>query len=264
MEAKDPNITFPPPNPTPMEELPKSAYPPLRFMSKRLILIFLGITAIVFVAGIFVAGRNLSTNENAQNTTVSPTPTPTSVDETTNWKTYTNTQYGYSIKYPEDMKIDDSNRGAVGFYRNTVSKPGTGGQGRCCGMSVYYRDNEAIDIESQAIENGRPVNVITVAGYQAKEIGDNPKYLQDLWIKNPYKDRGVRITISTINAQNPYDKEDFEIFQKMLSTFKFTDQANPSPSASPEQTACTQEAKLCPDGSYVSREGPNCDFSPCP
>jgi len=28
--------------------------------------------------------------------------------------------------------------------------------------------------------------------------------------------------------------------------------------------ACTQEAKLCPDGSYVSRSGPNCEFAPCP
>jgi hypothetical protein len=29
-------------------------------------------------------------------------------------------------------------------------------------------------------------------------------------------------------------------------------------------TACTQEAKLCADGSYVSRTGPNCEFAPCP
>jgi hypothetical protein len=28
--------------------------------------------------------------------------------------------------------------------------------------------------------------------------------------------------------------------------------------------ACTQEAKLCPDGSYVGRTGPNCEFAPCP
>lgn len=28
--------------------------------------------------------------------------------------------------------------------------------------------------------------------------------------------------------------------------------------------ACTMEAKQCPDGSYVSRTGPNCEFSPCP
>jgi len=27
--------------------------------------------------------------------------------------------------------------------------------------------------------------------------------------------------------------------------------------------ACTQEAKLCPDGSYVGRTGPNCEFAEC-
>jgi len=29
-------------------------------------------------------------------------------------------------------------------------------------------------------------------------------------------------------------------------------------------TVCTQEARQCPDGSYVSRTGPNCEFSECP
>ncbi len=28
--------------------------------------------------------------------------------------------------------------------------------------------------------------------------------------------------------------------------------------------ACTQEAKQCPDGSYVGRTGPNCEFAACP
>ncbi|MBX3260882.1 MAG: hypothetical protein KF782_14445 [Labilithrix sp.] len=31
-----------------------------------------------------------------------------------------------------------------------------------------------------------------------------------------------------------------------------------------EPKACTQEAKLCPDGSAVSRAGPSCEFAPCP
>ncbi len=30
------------------------------------------------------------------------------------------------------------------------------------------------------------------------------------------------------------------------------------------QVACTMEAKACPDGSYVSRTGPNCEFALCP
>ncbi len=32
----------------------------------------------------------------------------------------------------------------------------------------------------------------------------------------------------------------------------------------PEPVACTADAKLCPDGSYVGREGPNCEFAACP
>ena len=29
-------------------------------------------------------------------------------------------------------------------------------------------------------------------------------------------------------------------------------------------TYCTQDAKACPDGSFVGRVGPNCEFAPCP
>lgn len=31
-----------------------------------------------------------------------------------------------------------------------------------------------------------------------------------------------------------------------------------------EPVACTMDAKLCPDGSAVGREGPNCEFAACP
>ncbi len=31
-----------------------------------------------------------------------------------------------------------------------------------------------------------------------------------------------------------------------------------------EQIFCTQEAKLCSDGSYVGRTGPVCSFALCP
>lgn len=31
-----------------------------------------------------------------------------------------------------------------------------------------------------------------------------------------------------------------------------------------EKVACTQDAKLCPDGNYVSRVAPDCNFEPCP
>lgn len=43
-----------------------------------------------------------------------------------------------------------------------------------------------------------------------------------------------------------------------------TDEAK-APTPVPERpTACTQEAKVCPDGTAVSRSGPNCEFAACP
>ena len=38
----------------------------------------------------------------------------------------------------------------------------------------------------------------------------------------------------------------------------------PLPTPIPIPKACTQEAKQCPDGSYVGRTGPNCEFAKCP
>jgi len=32
----------------------------------------------------------------------------------------------------------------------------------------------------------------------------------------------------------------------------------------PQFAACAQDVKKCPDGSYVSRVLPKCDFAPCP
>lgn len=38
----------------------------------------------------------------------------------------------------------------------------------------------------------------------------------------------------------------------------------PAPVPKPGPVACTMEAKQCPDGSYVGRVGPNCEFVACP
>lgn len=45
-------------------------------------------------------------------------------------------------------------------------------------------------------------------------------------------------------------------YQRMLTGYV--------PPAANEQTSCTKEAKLCPDGSTVGRSGPDCEFVPCP
>ena len=41
-------------------------------------------------------------------------------------------------------------------------------------------------------------------------------------------------------------------------------QKYPNLNSEPGAVACTMEAKICPDGSYVGRTGPNCEFATCP
>jgi len=31
-----------------------------------------------------------------------------------------------------------------------------------------------------------------------------------------------------------------------------------------DEVMCTMDARMCPDGSYVGRQGPNCQFQMCP
>ena len=38
----------------------------------------------------------------------------------------------------------------------------------------------------------------------------------------------------------------------------------PATTTPDEPVFCTADAKMCPDGSFVGRTGPNCEFAPCP
>lgn len=48
----------------------------------------------------------------------------------------------------------------------------------------------------------------------------------------------------------------------LRSKFTIINRPQPLPSQSP--VACTADAKQCPNGSYVSRQGPKCEFAACP
>ena len=39
---------------------------------------------------------------------------------------------------------------------------------------------------------------------------------------------------------------------------------HPTTACIDEATVCTQDVKQCPDGSFVGRVAPSCDFAPCP
>lgn len=66
-----------------------------------------------------------------------------------------------------------------------------------------------------------------------------------------------------------------EIFSNLIKRIKInspphtsTTYSSPTPvidgtSGNYNNTVCIQDARMCPNGSYVSRTGPNCEFAPC-
>ncbi len=87
-----------------------------------LLFIILGIILVIGIAGgAYYLGKTQITKPQPPNPVVlaqTPQPTPASSvvpsstsDETANWKTYTNTKYGYIIKYPDNWTLGGSGPG---------------------------------------------------------------------------------------------------------------------------------------------------------
>ncbi|NCC22040.1 MAG: hypothetical protein EOM26_06210 [Alphaproteobacteria bacterium] len=89
-------------------------------------------------------------------------------------------------------------------------------------------------------------------------------------------DRGI--VTSDPDAQYPEDVQEYWTEERMRNATpmeRTIDPPYPHPDDNPgvgetpysdgaEHVLCTAEAKLCPDGTAVSRTGPNCEFAPCP
>lgn len=68
-------------------------------------------------------------------------------------------------------------------------------------------------------------------------------------------DTGAGVTIET----SPVDTSPEPVVDLQASST-----VDVSAGSKTEPVACTMDAKACPDGSYVGRTGPNCEFAPCP
>ena len=162
---------------------------------------------------------------------------------TTSWKTYTNARFGFSLLYPASLNyVDNSSKtygdgssGNVEFNYLSGTKqrafsiiinPSGMGLGEGCENSIT----------SSKVINGATVSYVDYCGLVVSQFSQKGNFY-------------VLISDSSNFSQTQ--------FEQILSTFKFT-------KPSQGQTACTQEAKQCPDGSYVSRTGPNCEFTACP
>jgi len=239
-------------------------------LSKRVLVILFLLLIILVPAGLFAYSKFKPTEYKSvsyQEPTPISSPKPTA-DPTANWETYESTSLSrnFSIKYPPILSVESVSDGVRLSYCEDPDP---------CRYSL--KKNEA-NILIQESRDGRfagdfsnnfqklaneLVDSNNDIGYEVVTVGG----VESVSIPGDYTSIGIPLNegIIWINAQsaNPDIKK---TFPALISSFKFIDQTSPLPSATPpgDQVACTQEAKLCPDGSYVSREGPNCEFSACP
>lgn len=248
----------------PQEQLP--VQPPKHFMNKKFIITF--VILMLLGTGAYAGIWYWQNQQVAQE--VVPTFTPRA-DETAGWKTYTNTQYGFEFKYPSGMvaRLVPNLSGTLPGYQaeSQVSVDDNNGDGPWIyDVSILKNNNhESLqNIFSKVLSVWSPNQY---RGYTQSDMLTSDTYIDSYPAKklliNNYGDRGDTIIVLLkdsyvyiISGTTGYGfKETGLDLDSFVSTFKFT---NPGP------VACTQEAKQCLDGSYVSRTGPNCEFAVCP
>lgn len=72
-----------------------------------------------------------------------PTATPSLPDETANWKTYTNSAYSFSIKYPPDKKVETDEKNAIVNVCNN--------QKGIVDIRIYPKDYQKLELETDFI-----------------------------------------------------------------------------------------------------------------
>lgn len=138
-------------------------------------------------------------------------------NETANWQTYKNMNFGISIKYPNDFKFDefelDEFAWHVTFYKGEKLKilPGSPIDPYPIGLTIYNRGKDCGDCFTFDLQN------IRIAGYRAVRAITNNPLTDDVWIYSTDETKVVRISYG---AHNKEDKMKYDIiFNQILSTF---------------------------------------------
>ena len=191
-----------------------------------------------------------------------PSPTPASTPVLANWETkivngwkvYKNIERGFEFQYPANSDLETPRNGyhRIQNYSPLDDKPGLG-------INEFYlefdlaRTNEKCKVwlvnpDQFGSNNGIIYKGLGVIG------GDAGGTRFALCAEKDDKNILIQVTEGNLEGK---------IANQILSTFKFIEDP-PTQTPLSTQRACTMEAKMCPDGSFVGRTDPNCEFAPCP
>lgn len=194
-------------------------------------------------------------------------------DPTADWKKYTNSELGFSfklapiLKYPETIVPSESNSFS---NKDGISSPLELSEDNILLESTIYTNIDESSLKK--VETALASNVGDIANQPFQPIGniknivnlnnggsvfeespinpDGAGYYIAIWKNN------TNIHVLKMFAMKDVLTKNKISFELMAKSYTLTDL--------PNQTACTMEAKICPDGSAVGRSGPKCEFDPCP
>ncbi|MDP2684508.1 MAG: hypothetical protein Q8P20_05650, partial [bacterium] len=234
-----------------------------------------GILFITFIIAAFFAGmkyqRAISLIAYQQSNLITSTPSP-APDPTANWKTYSNPTYGFSFKYPAN--IIDSPGGVMGgpataniigcFGDKRTVRQGT--DAPFDGFCIYI-DKSKNSLQSY-VDNEKKTFLINYKFYtKAKMPATSEKNVildgRDGIILKGYNYWGSDSLYISLFNQNilaiPFlekSKGSFEnIFNQILSTFKFTNQNPITPAGTDDRSCDAITAVQCPTGYRCQNDG---------
>ncbi|MEK7062180.1 MAG: PsbP-related protein [Patescibacteria group bacterium] len=176
-------------------------------------------------------------------TTQTPTQqTPAPKDETVNWKTYTNTNRGYSIKYPSDWAFEEQGNGDGGLFKDKNGKSTIQNALYLRDLNDGYQDTLEKAVKSGAEREYMYMGVSEAENITFKTIADDSKTLGyfsqrkifsvDKTFSEMRADFESKLAGPFVTATGKYkmvisfvaqqNSTDAKLFELIVSTFKFT------------------------------------------
>lgn len=248
----------------------------------------------ILIITIILSAYLLQTNNQAQDASTIPSPAVIRVTDAY-WRTYTSNEGRYSLKYPGAYTLyDNTSSNTAQIYSNVI--PGTNTNFR---FTITYKPTNNLTLQ-QLIDKNKICSDISSSEGTPSTI--NGAKQAQIYLDTPcgsypttvvYTINNDTLYIITVETQGKFS-EIKKYTDQIFSTLKFLDSttevsprlscrprpacidsvprclipetSDMCPKSAPTQKQvvyCTQDAKQCPDGSWVGRTGPNCEFV-CP
>ncbi len=215
------------------------------------------VSILAILIGTIILSAYLIQANNPSPSTISTNPSPTTINTYTGWKTYVSSEGKYSLKYPPAYTLSENpSSNTTQIHSNIIPGSNTN-----FNFIISYKPANSQTLQQLINENKICSDISPVKGMPSVINGSKEAqiYLDTPCGSSPttviYTINNDTLYIISVETQSKFS-EIKQYTDQIFSSLKFLD-ATSSP------VACPADAKQCPDGTWVPRTGPKCEFV-CP